>query len=42
MWIKWMIAKGIKEGTTSSPTRCKVAEWVYKALEQMKEERRII
>jgi hypothetical protein len=42
MWIKWMIAKGIKESTTSSPTRHKVAVWVYEAMVQMKEEQRII
>jgi hypothetical protein len=42
MWIKWMIAKGVQEGTTSLPTRCDVTVWVNKAMAQMKEERRII
>ncbi len=42
MWIKWMIAKGVQEGTTSSPTRHDVAVWVNKAMAQMKEEQRII
>ncbi len=37
-----MIAKGVKEGTTSSPTRRGIAVWVDKAMTQMKEERRII
>jgi hypothetical protein len=41
MWIKWMIAKGIKEGTTSLPMRRNVAVWIDKAMAQMKEERRI-
>jgi hypothetical protein len=38
MWIKWMISKGVKEGTTSSSTRPNVAVWVDKAMAQMKEE----
>ncbi len=42
MWIKWMIAEGIKEGTTSLPMRHNVAVWVDKGMAQMKEERRII
>jgi hypothetical protein len=42
MWIKWMIAKGVKEGTTSLPMRCNVAVRVDEAMAQMKEERRII
>jgi hypothetical protein len=42
MWIKWMIAKGVQEGTTSLPTRRNVAVWVNKAMTQMKEERWII
>ncbi len=42
MWMKWMIAKGVKEGTTSLPTRHDVTVWVDKAMAQMKEERRII
>jgi hypothetical protein len=42
MWIKWMIKEGIKEGTTSLPTKCNIAEWVDKAMVQMKEEQRII
>jgi hypothetical protein len=42
MWIKCMIAKEIKEGTTSLPTRHDVAVWVDKAMAQMKEEQQII
>jgi hypothetical protein len=42
MWIKWMIAKGIKEGTTSLPTRRNIAVWVDKAMAQMNEEQRIV
>jgi hypothetical protein len=42
MWIKWMIKEGIKEGTTSTPTRRDVAVWVDKVMAQMKEEQRII
>jgi len=42
MWIKWVIAKGVKNGTTSSPTRNNVAVWVDEAMAQMKEEQRII
>jgi hypothetical protein len=42
MWIKWMIAKGIKEGTTSLPMRRNIAVWVDKAKAQMNEEQRII
>ncbi len=42
IWIKWMIAEGVQEGTTSLPTRCDVAVWVGKAMAQMKEEQRII
>jgi hypothetical protein len=42
MWIKWMIAKGVQEGTTSSPTRRDIAVWVDKSMVQMKEEQRII
>ena len=42
MWIKWMIAKGVQEGTTRLPMRCDVAVWVDKAMAQMKEEQRII
>jgi hypothetical protein len=42
MWIKWMIAEGVQEGTTSLPTRHDVAVWVDKAMAQMKKERRII
>ncbi len=38
MWIKWMIAKGVQEGTTSLLTRHDVAVWVDKAMAQMKEE----
>ncbi len=37
-----MIEEGIKEGTTSLPTRHDVAVWVDKAMAQMKEERQII
>ena len=37
-----MIAKGVKEGTTSSPTRRGIAVWVDKAMAQMTEEHRII
>jgi hypothetical protein len=40
MRIKWMIAEGVQEGTTSSPTRRDVAVWVDKAMAQMKEEQR--
>jgi hypothetical protein len=42
MWIKWMIAEGVQEGTTSLPTRRNVTVWVDKAMAQMKEEQRII
>jgi hypothetical protein len=42
MWIKWMIAEGVQEGTTSLPTRCDVAVWVDKVMAQMKEEQRIM
>jgi hypothetical protein len=42
MWIKWMIAEGVKEGTTSSPTRHDVAVWVDEVMAKMKEEQRII
>jgi hypothetical protein len=42
MWIKWMIAEVIKEGTASLPTRHDVAVWVDKAMAHMKEEQRII
>ncbi len=38
MWIKWMIAEGVKEGTTSLPRRCNVAVWVDEAMAKMKEE----
>ncbi len=37
-----MIAKGIKEGKASSPTRRDVAVWVDKAMAQMTEEQWII
>ncbi len=40
MWIKWMIAEGVQEGTTSLPTRRNVAVWADEALPLMKEERR--
>ncbi len=42
MWIKWMIAKGVKKGTTSFPMRCNATVWVDKVMAQMKEEQRII
>jgi hypothetical protein len=42
IWIKWMIAKGVKEGTTSLPTGRDVAVWVDKVMAKMKEEQRII
>jgi hypothetical protein len=42
MWINWMIAEGVQEGTTSSLTRCDVAVWVDKAMAKMKEKRQII
>ncbi len=42
MWINWMIAKGVQEGTTSLPRRCDVAVWVDKAMAKMKEKRQII
>ena len=42
MWINWMIAKGVQEGTTSSPTRRDVAVWVDEAMAKMKEKRQII
>jgi hypothetical protein len=42
MWIKWLIAKGINKGTTSVPTRRKIAVWVDKAMAQMKEEQQIM
>jgi hypothetical protein len=38
MWIKWLIAKGIKEGITNTQTRRDVAVWVDKAMRQMKED----
>jgi hypothetical protein len=37
MWINWMIAEGVQEGTTSSPTRRNVAVWVDEAMVKMKE-----
>jgi hypothetical protein len=42
MWVKWMIAKKNKEGTTSLLARRGVTVWVDKAMRQMKEERWII
>jgi hypothetical protein len=42
MWIMWMIAEGVKEGTTSLLMRRDVAVWVDKAMAKMKEEWRII
>ncbi len=42
MWIKWMIAEGVKEGTTSSLTRCYVAVWVDEVMAKTKKERQII
>jgi hypothetical protein len=42
MWIKCMIAEGVKEGTTSLPTRRNVLVWVDEAIVKMKEEQRII
>jgi hypothetical protein len=42
MWINWMIAKGVQEGTTSLPTRRDVAVWVDEATAKMKEKRQII
>jgi hypothetical protein len=42
MWTNWMIAEGVQEGTTSSPTRHDVAVWVDKAMAKMKEKRQII
>ncbi len=42
MWIKWMIAEGVQEGTTSLPTRRDVTVWVDEVIVQMKEEQRII
>ncbi len=38
MWIMWMIAEGVKEGTTSLLMRRDVAVWVDKAMAKMKEE----
>jgi hypothetical protein len=37
MWFNWMIAEGVQEGTTSSPTRRDVAVWVDEAMAKMKE-----
>ncbi len=37
-----MIAEGVQEGTTSSPTRRDVAVWVDKAMTKMKEKQQII
>jgi hypothetical protein len=42
MWINWMIAKGVQEGTTSLPTRRDVAVWVDEAMAKMKEKQQII
>jgi hypothetical protein len=42
MWINWMIAEGVQEGTTSSPTRRDVAVWVDEAMAKMKEKQQII
>ncbi len=37
-----MVKEGIKEGITSTPTRCNAAVWVDEAMAQMKEAQRII
>ncbi len=42
MWINWMIAEGVQEGTISSPTRHDVAVWVDEAMAKMKEKQQII
>ncbi len=42
MWINWMIAKGVQEGTTSLPARRNFAVWVDEAMAKMKEKRQII
>jgi hypothetical protein len=41
-WLSWMTAKGIIHGTTSSPLRHNVAEWVNRAMAEIKGEEQII
>jgi hypothetical protein len=42
MWINWIIAKGVQEGTTSLPTRRDVTVWVDEAMAKMMEKQQII
>ena len=37
-WVSWMIAEGVIHGTTSLPTRRDVAEWVDRAVAEMRSE----
>ena len=41
-WTEWMISKGIANGTTSTPTRLKVATWVDQAMADMSAKRGIM
>ena len=42
LWTEWMVAEGLVDGTTKSPTRLMVACWVDTVMMQMRMEATII
>ena len=42
LWINWMIDEGLATGTTTSPTRKVVAEWIDAVIAEMKNETTIV
>ena len=42
LWITWMIAEGLTAGTTTAPTRERVAGWIDEVLTEMKSETTIV
>ena len=42
LWMDWMIKEGLNSGTTTAPTRQRVAEWIDEVLTEMASETTIV
>ena len=42
LWTDWMIKEGLNSGTTTAPTRQRVAEWIDEVLTEMASETTIV
>ena len=42
LWMDWMIEEGLNSGTTTAPTRQRVAEWIDEVLTEMASETTIV